>query len=172
KAMETNMKYMMNSFKPTLITMLPLIIIFGWMHAHLGYLPIMPEQQFMATTEFKDYIGDVTLTVPDGLELISEPDQTVLNNQASWTLKGKQGDYLIEYGFGEQKYTQNVIISDKLDYAEPIQPIKNSVLKSTMISNEKLKVLNLGFIKLGWLGTYIIFSLIFSITLRKFLKLA
>jgi len=172
KAMETNMKYMTKSFKPTLVTFIPLIIIFGWMHAHLGYLPIMPEQQFMATAEFKDYAGNVTLTFPEGIELVSDETQTVLNNKASWTLKGQKGEYILEYGFGEQKYSQNLIISDRLDYTEPIIPVKNSVLKSMTIGNEKLKVLDLGFLKLGWLGTYIIFSLIFSIGLRKILKLS
>src|SRR3989344_175353 len=31
QSMEKNMKYMMNSFKPTLITLIPLLIIFSWM---------------------------------------------------------------------------------------------------------------------------------------------
>ena len=31
KAMESNMKYMSHSFKPTLITIIPIFIIFGWM---------------------------------------------------------------------------------------------------------------------------------------------
>ncbi len=31
EAMEKNMKYMMHSFKPTLITLIPLLIIFAWL---------------------------------------------------------------------------------------------------------------------------------------------
>ncbi|MBI4141918.1 DUF106 domain-containing protein [Candidatus Woesearchaeota archaeon] len=34
KVMETNMQYMRHSMKPTLITFLPIIIIFGWMQTH------------------------------------------------------------------------------------------------------------------------------------------
>lgn len=32
------------------------------------------------------------------------------------------------------------------------------------------KILNLGFINLGWLGTYIVFSIVFSSLIRKILK--
>jgi uncharacterized membrane protein (DUF106 family) len=59
-----------------------------------------------------------------------------------------------------------------LGYAEPQKIIKNSKLKQINVNNEKLKILNLGFMKLGWLGTYIISSLIFSMSLRKVLKIA
>tara|TARA_Y100000034_G_C6614891_1_gene267886 strand:- start:37 stop:474 length:438 start_codon:yes stop_codon:yes gene_type:complete len=33
QSMEKNMKYMMNSFKPTLITLIPILIIFSWLRA-------------------------------------------------------------------------------------------------------------------------------------------
>mgnify|MGYP006303596015 CR=1 FL=1 len=172
KAMETNMKYMGKSLKPTFITFIPLIIIFGWMHANLGFLPIMPEQQFTVTAEFEDYSGNIDLNVPEDLTIISNQTQKVIENEAIWTLKGKKGEYVIEYEFADQKYTQDLIISEKLNYAEPEKRIDNSVLQKTVINNKKLNVLNLGFMKLGWLGTYIIFSLIFSISLRKIFKIA
>ena len=34
KSMETNMKYMSHSMRPTFITFLPLIFLFGWMRTH------------------------------------------------------------------------------------------------------------------------------------------
>jgi len=36
KVMETNMQYMSHSMKPTLITFLPIILIFGWMQQHFA----------------------------------------------------------------------------------------------------------------------------------------
>lgn len=36
KVMETNMQYMSHSMKPTLITFLPIIIIFGWMQKNFA----------------------------------------------------------------------------------------------------------------------------------------
>jgi len=37
KAMQTNSKYMMQSMKSTLITFIPIILIFGWMNANIAY---------------------------------------------------------------------------------------------------------------------------------------
>jgi len=172
KAMETNMKYMAKSMKPTLITFIPLIIIFGWMHANLGYLPIVPDQDFMTTIEFEGYDGLVTLSAPDALNILSNSSQKVINNEVTWALSGPAGEYVLEYNFQGEIHTRNLIISEQLEYVEPELKIKNSRLKSLNINNEKLKVLDLGFMKLGWLGVYIICSLIFSMSLRKWLKIA
>ena len=38
EAMQKNMKYMMHSMKPTLITFIPIIIIFGWLRSHYNAL--------------------------------------------------------------------------------------------------------------------------------------
>src|SRR3989344_2060351 len=46
KVMKTNGKYMMQSLKSTLYSFLPIILIFGWMNAHLAYIPILPGQEF------------------------------------------------------------------------------------------------------------------------------
>ena len=46
KAMQVNMKYMGKSMKPTIITFIPIILIFGWMQAHLAYAPLIPDQPF------------------------------------------------------------------------------------------------------------------------------
>jgi len=40
KAMEKNMKYMKHSMKPTLVTFVPIILIFGWLRT--TYTPIGP----------------------------------------------------------------------------------------------------------------------------------
>ena len=52
EAMQLNMKYMKHSLKPTLITFLPIILIFGWLSAHLAYLPIESGQEFTTTIAF------------------------------------------------------------------------------------------------------------------------
>ena len=172
KAMQTNMKYMGLSMKPTLVTFIPIIIIFGWMHAHLAYEPILPGQDFTVTANFKNGVGDVSLSVPDGLELISNPTQTIVDNKANWLLNGGLGEYVLEYEFEGAKYNQELLIADTLLYKQPIKPVKNEKLKSLQINNEKLKVMNLFGWQVGWLGTYIIFSLIFSMSLRKMMNLA
>ena len=76
--MQTNMKYMGLSMKPTLVTFIPIIIIFGWMHAHLAYNPILPNQDFTVSAEFKSSEGNIELSVPEGLIIISDSTQTII----------------------------------------------------------------------------------------------
>ena len=44
--MESSMKYMKQSFRPLIFTFIPIILIFGWINAHLAWEPITPEQEF------------------------------------------------------------------------------------------------------------------------------
>src|SRR3989344_6394446 len=69
KAMETNMKYMMHSMKSTIFTILPIIIIFGWLNANLAYEPILPGQEFSVSATFaKGISGNISLYAPEGIE--------------------------------------------------------------------------------------------------------
>ena len=43
------MKYMSHSFKPTLITIIPIFIIFGWMSHVFAFDSIHPNQEFTLT---------------------------------------------------------------------------------------------------------------------------
>lgn len=172
KAMEKNMQYMMHSFKPMLITLLPLLIIFGWLNANMAYEPIKPFQEFTTTAVFaKDIYGAVILIVPEGLEVIGEASQDIKDGKAEWTLKGGEGEYLLEYQFEDKGLTREVLISKENVYKNPIYNTKEKDLKSLNINNQPKKYINLFGWQIGWLGTYIIFSLVFSMGLRKILKI-
>jgi uncharacterized membrane protein (DUF106 family) len=169
RAMETNMKYMMHSMKPTLITFIPIIIIFGWLNANLAYMPIMPDQEFTTTALFdKGTMGEIKIIPPEGIDLVSNATQEIVDNQAEWTLKGISGNYLLEYEFNSESHTKELLIAEK-GYEKPVKNIKDSKLNILKINHEKVKPIP--GVPLGWLGTYIIFSIIFSMSLRKIMKL-
>jgi len=66
-----------------------------------------------------------------------------------------------------------LVITDEKDYAEQLKIVKEDGVKSITIYYKPVKILNLyikGW-KLGWLGSYIVFSLIFSMLIRKWLKI-
>ncbi|MBW2966124.1 DUF106 domain-containing protein [Candidatus Woesearchaeota archaeon] len=172
RAMETNMKYMMHSMKPTLITFIPIIIIFGWMHANLAFEPIMPGEEFMTTLVLNEGVsGDVNLIVSPEIEFLSDAKQEIKEGKAAWKLKGEGGDYILEYQVDDRAYTKELLITDEQAYRKPVKAIKDDKVREIKINNEKTVPLSIFGWKIGWLGTYIIFSLIFSITLRKILKL-
>ncbi len=181
QVMETNMKYMMQSFKPTLITFLPIIIIFGWFTANLAYEPLLPNQEFTVTAKMvRDAAGNITLTVPEGIVLVSEADQDIFDipsfwgskKIATWTLEGVQGTYLLEFEHDEVIQQKEVTI-DYTKYAK-VEEKYSSGIKSIKLGNNKAHPFNdfsiFGW-NPGWFAVYILFSIFFSISLRKLMKI-
>ena len=171
KSMQTNMKYMMHSMKSTLYSILPIIIIFSWMSANFAYDPILPGQDFTTTVVFGEKVsGTIELSVPDGIIINGEIRKDVNDGDVKWVLSGNEGEYLLEYHFDGKKYSKEVLITKENKYKEPVKRLKGGIVKSIEIEHEEKKLLNLFGWKLGWLGVYIIFSIIFSILIRKVIK--
>lgn len=176
EAMKKNMEYMKHSFKPTLITLLPIIIIFGWMTAHLSFEPIYPGETYSIIAFFEKGVSGQAELFPDKeTELLSDAVQNI-NSEVAWKLKSKtEGMHLLEIKHGDQSYVKKVLVTTELAYEEPVAVFQHSDLKQIQIDYNKLKPLGPDFSLFGWqpgwLGLYIIFSLIFSMGLRKILKI-
>ncbi len=174
KAMQTNMQYMMKSMKPTLITFIPIILIFGWLQAHMAFVPILPDQDFSMTIEFEDGVsGSILAEVPSGIELSGPATKEIQDGKVIFTMRGEVKEYKsppVEFTVNEKTYSKPVIITTEPEYIQPVLSVKDGIVKSITTSNEKMKILNLFGWRLGWLGTYIIFAIIFSMVLRKLLK--
>jgi len=170
KSMQTNMKYMMQSMKSTLYSFIPIILIFGWMSANFAYEPIQPGQEFTTTVFFEDNVnGKVELSVPEGIEVNGKTKKEIKDGEVKWLLNGKRGEYLLEYIFNGKKHNKEVLITEKR-YIDPIKRINDGIVKSIEIERNKRILINLFGWKLGWLATYIIFAIIFSILIRKIIK--
>ena len=97
-----------------------------------------------------------------------EPETDVY--YAKWDLSANSGVHTIEIIINNQTYGKEVTVSAKT-YGKAIDVIDDGKVRGIFIDRGKLVVLNLFGWKLGWLGAYIIFSLIFSMSLRKVLKI-
>ena len=171
KSMQLNMQYMTHSLKPTLITFIPIILIFGWMSSNFAYDGIKPQQEFSVSVFFqKNTNGNVELIAPEEIALVVDKIQKIENDMATWTLKGQEGEYLLEIAYNNDKQQKSILISNSSKYIEPVKKVSNSAIKSIGINYTPKKVLNLFGWKLGWLGTYIMFSIIFTMGLRKLMK--
>ncbi|MDP3765078.1 MAG: EMC3/TMCO1 family protein [Nanoarchaeota archaeon] len=170
KSMELNMKYMMHSLKPTIITFIPIILIFGWMSSNFAYESIKPQQEFSVTVFFeKNTKGDAELIVPEGTTSIGDKLKKIENDKATWILKGVEGEHILEFIYNDEKQQKSVLITHNEKYIEPTKKT-NGMIKLIQIDYNPKKILNLFGWKLGWLGTYIIFSIIFTMSLRKVMK--
>ena len=172
KAMETNMKYMMQSFKSTLYTLLPIIIIFGWLNAHWAFVALAPGQDFPVQFNFvKGVNGTISATAPDGILLTGQSPQTITDGSTIFTFKGvTAGNYAIPFDLNNKTYTKSVIVTNGKEYAEQATLVNDGTVQTITLGLQKLVVLDLFGWQIGWLGSYIIFSLIFSMVLRKLLK--
>ncbi len=148
--MSTNMKYMTQSFKPMLFTFIPIILIFGWMNAHLAYQPIMPGQEFTLTAIFEngEIDGGITLgELPEGITLLSDRTQTITANKAEWAMEGDEGNYLLEINYNDLSFTKELKITPYKAYAPVVELVRNgNELKSLTLSNKPVKVMNI----FGW----------------------
>lgn len=176
EAMKKNMEYMKHSFKSTLITILPLLLIFGWMSAHLTYEPIQPGMEYSITAIFdKGTEGRAELIPDKETELISNGTKEISGEEITWKLKSKtEGTHSLKIKFKEEAYEKEVLITKEPNYITPIKVVSNSELKQIRTNQVKLTPLGQGFSifgwEPGWLGLYVIFSIIFSMGLRKVLK--
>lgn len=180
QAMETNMKYMMKSFKPTLITFIPIIIIFGWLNVHFAFEPLVAGNDFSVALEFVEGLtGPVTLVVPEGLSLLNgaETSKEIYAGKTIWFLHAdKSGEYRLLFTYTGKEYVKDVIIvqdASERKYASPVTPFRKDLVKSISLSNEKMTPfgsLSIFGYQPGWLMTYIVFSLVFSLGLRKWMK--
>jgi uncharacterized membrane protein (DUF106 family) len=186
--METNMKYMSHSMRPTLFTFIPIILVFGWMSTHIGYYPLLPDQSFKITAKFNSLAqGEADITWPEGLTLIdSQHVQGIEASEATWFFKGSKGTYKVQILFNGKTYDKDVLITDERVYASVEQLYKKGFfakeeprLESITLSNKQ--ILPFSDIPLmkdipwigtwGWFGAYFLFSIVFSLGLRKIFKI-
>jgi uncharacterized membrane protein (DUF106 family) len=174
QAMQKNMEYMKHSFKSTLYTLLPVLIIFAWLNSHMAFYQIMPDQEFKVTAYFADgHAATISIgSIPD-LIVVGNATQIISENKATWVLKGSAGEYKLQYNYNNEKYEQDLLITSEREYAPPEKVYSDSKLKKTVIGNAPIRPF--GDFSLfgwhpGWLGTYIIISLAASMLIRKLMK--
>ncbi|MDP2750284.1 MAG: EMC3/TMCO1 family protein [Nanoarchaeota archaeon] len=171
KAMQTNMQYFTKSLKPTLVTFIPLILIFAWLNNSLSYESIKPNQEFTTTiTINQGIIGNAEITTSKGLEVIGDAKKDINSTKITWILKGQEGEHMIEYKLNGQSCAdcrKTALVTNQKMYAPVMQYVKNNGITKIEIGNEPLKVIW----KLSWVWIYIIISIILSMALRKVMKI-
>ena len=141
------------------------------MSSNFAYEPIKPKQEFTVDAVFtEEATGKIKIYTSNEIDVQGDAEKDIKDGKASWLLSGGKGEHLLEFGIDGEKQSINVIIDDS-KYSEPLKKIKNSKIKEIVIGNQKETVMDLFGWKLGWLGTYIIFSIVFSMGLRKLMKL-
>jgi uncharacterized membrane protein (DUF106 family) len=177
EAMSKNFEYMKSSFKSTLYTLIPVLIIFGWMSVNIGFHPIAPDQEFTVTAYFAPgHAPEATLSSIPDLTLLTSATQNITYNEqlkedvATWRVKGQAGEYKLTVNYNEEKYDHTILITEGRKYYSPEKKISDSKLKRIVIGNEKVYPLTIFGLRFTWFWTYIIISILLSLGLRKLMK--
>lgn len=175
--MEKNMEYMKHSFKVTIITFIPIILIFAWLNANIAYEPIKPGEEFNVTLTFnKPEATYVEVMDYKGLQLLNNEKQEILRDEAVFSFKADhEGKYLLTFLYNNKTYDTEVLVSET-NYGAIYKTIKKSSLEKIIISYKKSKPLGENFNIFGWypgfLSIYIVVSILSSIIFRKILNVA
>lgn len=178
--MELNMEMMKQSFKSMLYTFLPLILLFSWMAANIAYEPIQPGQEFTITAQISNsYIQDlkeINITILPNAEITLNEKHTPSKEnrrEIQWIAKvNEEGTYTATIESPTFKESHTILITNTNKYTNPIKDIKGSQLLKITTGNKPVRPLETIGLKLNWLWTYIIISIIASILLRKLLKVS
>ncbi len=173
KMLGLSKEQMKSSFKPTLITILPLLLIFGWLNGNMGYYPLQAGEEFTTTIQFDENVNGTVAFKASGLEVLSDAEQAIgADGKVQWKLKGDPGAYDVEYTFSGKTYTKDLVIKKNghNGYTAPVKAVKDGLVNTISIDMRKIVILNLFGWRLGWLGAYILFSIVFSMGFRKILK--
>lgn len=168
KSMELNMTYMRHSFKATFITFIPIIIIFGWFNTHFAFMPLQPGEEFSVSVSVdKGYGGNITVIADKGMNVVGDAVVVPVNGFSAFNFKADKGSHLIELKADGKSFVKDVVVGS---VNAPKFKTYDGPVKSVAINYNKLVVMPLFGWNLGWLGSYIIFSIVLSMLLRKVLK--
>ncbi len=174
--MEMSMKMMRQSFRPMFFTLIPILLIFGWMQDRLAYEPVMPGQEFSVRIEFEKGLGKtlINATAPEGVTLTSENPKETTDGIAIFTFKADEpGTYSapgLAFAINGKTYTKDLIVTTKREYLKPLVMVRDKTVKTIETVHDKVKVISIGSFSLSWIWSYIIFSIAFSSILRKLMK--
>jgi uncharacterized membrane protein (DUF106 family) len=173
--MRPTMDMFKHSMKAMIISTILAIILLPWMYGHLAYDPIKPGETYSVTATFaKGVTGDAELIPDKGTELLSEVKQPITDREVTWRLKSTTlGEHNLTVKTGETEQTKIVLVTTGLESGKPVEMYKKSDIEKITVDYQKFTPLGdvslLGW-QPGWLGIYIITSIIFSLGLRKLLN--
>ena len=174
EAMKVNMEYMKHSMKPTLFTMLPILLIFGWMSGTLAYDPITVGESFTITAKFAEGVsGQAQLVLDAESEFSSsEMTQTITDSKATWRVKSSApGERIYKVDTGSASEEIIVLVTEgQINSGEVEVKFAESDISKISVGYNKLTPLGNFSIfgwKPGWLALYIVVSLVLSLSLRK-----
>ncbi len=183
KLMELTMQSTRHSLRVTIFTIIPLILIFGWMKSSFSYAPLAPDQPVQVIVHLKDFAyKNVTLSVINK-ETLEEKNYTGFISQDKKTAKflitfPDYGNYILRVRVISlvnnkpqviEEQNKEVLV-DKYKYTNPISKYKLRYIDKIEVEYKPLRLLGNFSIfgwHPGWFSIYFFSSLFFITLFRK-----
>jgi len=160
-----NMDLMKLTMRPSFYTIIPLMMIFIWLSLVFAQQPIMPGAEFNV---FVPEYNNIDLTSEKVIESYANfefVNQSQTNEGLNFIFKAPSTTGKYNYKVDESSHS--IIVSNYPVYFERKINTESEELE---INTGKLIILNLFGWRLGYLGTYIIFSIFINTIIRKLLN--
>ncbi len=115
-----NLRYMRLNLVPLLFMIVPVGLLIVQMNFWYGYKPFEPGESILVKATLAN-VGDlmkaeVSLVVPEGVEIQTPPLRIPNNSEVNWRLGTKQkGHYEIKIHVGGQEMTKTLVVSDRME---------------------------------------------------------
>jgi uncharacterized membrane protein (DUF106 family) len=169
KLLKANGQYSKKSLKPTLYTLIPIFIVFGWMTANLAFAPLMPGDEVQFSVEMQE---PARLTLAGDILTSSNYTKETIEKQTSWRISADESTNFTVTNQDGELITRELTIGARnpvsiTKHDAPFDESNIEYPKATPFGDFEI----FGY-KPGWLMTYIIFSIVLSIFIRKVFKLS
>ncbi len=188
KILRYNLTYVKYSLVPFAVMVIPIIMLLAQMNLWYGYTPLKEGDSVLIAAKLSDKMGDpmpdISLDLPQGLELESPPMKISFEREIDWRIKVKKnGSYTLRFKSSQEEIEKEFIASeeDRLIRISPkrfdpnileefLYPGEKPLPKDSAIESIEIKY-ELGSIPLfGWNIHWIIYYFVFSVAFGFALK--
>lgn len=169
KIIKLNFEMMNLILKPSLYTMIPMMLVFIWLSAVFSQNPILPSSSFRVDI-LPSAVSDQSIDVYENIVKTSFNKFELINrtqNLDNVILYYKAPSFLGNYEYSLEGNDKLITVSNHPIYFDRSTKLKNYEVR---IVTDKLIILNLFGWKLGYLGSYLIFAIFINAIVRKLLN--
>ena len=118
KILRHNLTYVKYSLVPFAVMVIPIIMLLAQMNLWYGYAPLKEGNSVLIAAKLSGKMGDpmpdISLDLPDGLELESPPMKISFEREFDWRIKVKKsGNYTLRFTSSQEAVEKELIASDE-----------------------------------------------------------
>lgn len=170
KLLTLNGEIMKKSLRPTLYTLIPVLFVFGWMAANFAFDPVLPGDEVRFVVETQD---PARLTL-SGVDVLGNATRETVESQVAYTLVAPERSVNITVTNEDGQFITRELLLNQTEGLISEARHEDSFVSSEIEYPKSQPFGDFEFFGYnpGWLFTYILFSLVLNVALRKAFNIA